>query len=245
MKCAGRDIFLFIVDCGDKSTVFKTREVLFNKLLGIFLSFCHNDSLFYDRKIVCGLGVGVDGVYRTVTLVREGDTPSDWAENKARQKDVDARWTRKNNVNHYGYKNHISIDAKHKFIRKFEITPASTHDSQVFESLFDLHNSSREIYADSAYRSDEHDTLLKKEGYRNKIQRRAYRGRPLKKNEIKGNKTRSKVRSRVEHVFGVQAMMAKDRIIRGVGLTAIQTKVTLRNIGYNMMRFSTLANPNA
>jgi len=177
-------------------------------------------------------------------LVKEGEAPSDWSENKARQKDIDARWTRKNNVNHYGYKNHISIDAKHKFIRKFEITPASTHDSQVFKSLFDSHNSSREIYADSAYRSDEYDTLLKKEGYRNKIQRRAYRGRPLKKNEIKGNKTRSKVRSRVEHVFGVQAMMAKDRIIRGIGLKAIQTKVALRNIGYNMMRFSKLATPN-
>lgn len=178
-------------------------------------------------------------------LVKEGEVPSDWSKNKALQKDVDARWTRKNNVNHYGYKNHISIDAKHKFIRKFEITPASTHDSQVFESLFDSHNSSREIYADSAYRSDEYETLLKKKGYRNKIQRRAYRGRPLKKNEIKGNRTRSKVRSRVEHVFGVQAMMAKDRIIRGVGMVRIQTKVALRNISYNMMRFSKLATPNA
>ncbi len=176
--------------------------------------------------------------------IKESETPSDWADNKAHQKDIDARWTRKNGVNHYGYKNHISIDAKYKFIRRFEITPASTHDSQVFETLFDLNNRSREIYADSAYRSEEHDALLEAKGYRNKIQRRAYRGKPLKKNEIKGNKTRSKVRSRVEHVFGVQAMMAKDRVIRGIGLATIQTKVALRNIAYNMMRFSTLAIPN-
>lgn len=173
-------------------------------------------------------------------LIKEGNTPSDWTENKVPQKDTDARWTRKNGVNHYGYKNHISIDAKYKFIRKFEITPASTHDSQVFEILFDPNNRSREIYADSAYRSAEHDTLLEEKGYRNRVQRRAYRGKPLKKNEIRGNKTRSKVRSRVEHVFGVQAMMAKDRVIRGIGLVRIQTKVALRNIGYNMMRFSML-----
>ncbi len=174
--------------------------------------------------------------------IKEGETPSDWSEPKSQQKDIDARWTKKNGVNHYGYKNHISIDAKYKFIRTFEITPASTHDSQVFETLFDDSNSSRDIYADSAYRSKEHDVMLADRGYRNKMQRRAYRGRPMKKNEIKGNKTRSKVRSRVEHVFGVQAMMAKDRVIRGVGIIRIQTKVALRNIGYNMMRFSVLAN---
>jgi IS5 family transposase len=174
--------------------------------------------------------------------IKEGKNPTDRAKPKALQKDVDARWTKKNGVSHFGYKNHISIDAKHKFIRKFEITPASTHDSQVFESLFDTSNTNRDIYADSAYRSEEHDTLLNEKGYRNKIQRGAYRGTPLKKNEVKGNKTRSKIRSRVEHVFGVQAMMAKDRIIRGVGIVRIQTKVALRNIGYNMMRFSVLVN---
>jgi IS5 family transposase len=174
--------------------------------------------------------------------IKKGKAPTEWGKPKAFQKDVDARWTKKNGVNHYGYKNHISIDAKYKFIRKFEITPASTHDSQVFESLFDTSNTNRDIYADSAYRSEEHDILLKERGFRNKIQRRGYRGTPLKKNEVKGNKTRSKIRSRVEHVFGVQAMMAKDRIIRGVGIVRIQTKVALRNIGYNMMRFSVLVN---
>jgi transposase, IS5 family len=174
--------------------------------------------------------------------IKEGKSHKEWSSNKVLQKDVDARWTKKNGVSHYGYKNHISIDAKYKFIRTFEITPASTHDSQVFESLFDPSNSNRDIYADSAYRSKEHNILLTEKGYRNKVQRRAYKGKPLKKNEIKGNKTRSRVRSRVEHVFGVQAMMAKDRIIRGIGIARIQTKVALRNIGYNMMRFSVLAN---
>ncbi|WP_330178198.1 hypothetical protein [Candidatus Vondammii sp. HM_W22] len=30
---------------------------------------------------------------------------------------------------HYGYKNHISIDRKHKVIRKYAITSAEVHDS--------------------------------------------------------------------------------------------------------------------
>ena len=39
-----------------------------------------------------------------------GEIPEDWSENKRRHKDVDARWTRKHGVTHYGYKNHISMD---------------------------------------------------------------------------------------------------------------------------------------
>ena len=33
-----------------------------------------------------------------------------------RQKDVDARWTKKNEENHYGYKNHINADGAHKLV---------------------------------------------------------------------------------------------------------------------------------
>ncbi len=51
-----------------------------------------------------------------------GDNPEAWGDNKRRQKDVEARWTMKHGKTHYGYKNHISIDRKHKVIRKYAIT---------------------------------------------------------------------------------------------------------------------------
>lgn len=46
--------------------------------------------------------------------IREGKRPEGWEENPHRlaQKDLDARWTKKNGQNYYGYKNHISIDVK-------------------------------------------------------------------------------------------------------------------------------------
>ncbi len=87
--------------------------------------------------------------------IKAGEIPKDWSEHKKRQKDTDARWTQKNGQNHYGYKNHIDIDVEHKLIREYEVTPASVHDSQVFESVLDEDNSSRDVWADSAYRSEE------------------------------------------------------------------------------------------
>ena len=80
--------------------------------------------------------------------IKDGQVPEDWSPQKRRQKDVEARWTKKNGRNHYGYKNHIAIDAKHKLIRDYEVTSASVHDSQVFEALLDSKNSSRDVWAE-------------------------------------------------------------------------------------------------
>ena len=65
-----------------------------------------------------------------------------------------------------------------------------------------------DVYADSAYRSEEILEMLVRHGYRERLQRKGYRNRKLTDWEKRGNHTRSKIRSRIEHVFGVQAMMA-------------------------------------
>jgi IS5 family transposase len=51
--------------------------------------------------------------------VKAGETPEAWEKNPAknRQKDKDARWTKKHGKSFYGYKNHVNADAKHKLIR--------------------------------------------------------------------------------------------------------------------------------
>jgi IS5 family transposase len=48
-----------------------------------------------------------------------------------RQKDRDARWTKKHGKSFFGYKNHVNADAKHKLIRRYEVTDAAVHDSRV------------------------------------------------------------------------------------------------------------------
>lgn len=172
--------------------------------------------------------------------IKAGQMPDDWTEQKKRQKDTDARWTKKNGHNYYGYKNHINVDVKHKLIRDYEVTPASIHDSQVFEDLLDEDNSSRDVWADSAYRSEEKLRELKKRKYREHLQRKGCKHKKLTDREAQGNRTRSRIRSRVEHIFGVQAMRAGDLILRTIGLIRAKAKIGLRNLTYNLDRFCVL-----
>ena len=58
--------------------------------------------------------------------------------------------------------------------------------------------------------------------------------------ELRGNRTRSRIRSRVEHVFGMQAKRAGKLIVRAIGLVRVRAKVGLRNLAYNMDRYCVL-----
>ena len=68
---------------------------------------------------------------------------------------------KKRGKSYFGYKNHVEVDVKHKLIREYKVTDASVHDSRVFEDILDETNTSRDVYADSAYRSAEHEAELK------------------------------------------------------------------------------------
>jgi len=175
--------------------------------------------------------------------IKQGRTPEAWKENphKQRQKDSHARWAKKNGVTYYGYKNHVCVDAKHKLIRRWVVTDAAVHDSQVFEPLLDDDNTCADVWADSAYRSPQNMETLARGGFRERLQRKGARGRPLSEAERRGNRTRSKVRSRIEHVFGVQTMRAGGLLLRSIGILRARCKIGLRNLAYNMDRFGQLA----
>ena len=71
--------------------------------------------------------------------VKSGKTPAEWEKKPAknRQKDKDARWTKKHGRSHFGYKNHISIDRRHKLVRRYAVSTASVHDSQKLGDVLD------------------------------------------------------------------------------------------------------------
>ena len=71
--------------------------------------------------------------------LRGGETPPGWDEQPARQrqKDVDARWTKKHDRNYFGYKNHISMDRQHKLVRRYSVTDAARHDSVELDAMLD------------------------------------------------------------------------------------------------------------
>jgi IS5 family transposase len=76
------------------------------------------------------------------TTIKSGETPEGWADDPTKlcQKGTDARWTQKHGKSHYGYKNPINVDRRHKLVRCYKVTDASVHDSQVVEDILDADN---------------------------------------------------------------------------------------------------------
>lgn len=161
--------------------------------------------------------------------------PSSWKPARRRQKDVDASWTKKHGVSHFGYKLSVGIDKKYKFIRKFETGTASTHDSQHFDNVFDTGNTSRDVYADRGYPSEQREAQLKENGYRNQIQRRGKRNRPLSECQRRRNHRIAKVRVHVEHVFAAIEQMG-GKMIRTIGQARASFAMTMMAACYNLKR---------
>jgi IS5 family transposase len=167
--------------------------------------------------------------------IKNGKTPPGWEANpaKRRQKDTDARWTKKHGRSYYGYKNHVSIDRRHKLVRRYTVTDAARHDSQELDGLLDPDNTSAELWADSAYRSAKIEEKLAERGFKSRIHRRAARNRPLTPREQQGNTARSLVRARVEHVFGHQTTAMRGKIVRTMGLVRAKVKIGMQNLTYS------------
>ena len=185
--------------------------------------------------------------------IKAGVTPEAWqadskaAKNKLRQKDVDARWAKKSLENHYGYKNHINADQGNKLVQSYLVSSASVHDSQVFEALLDQSEvkvdgdsgQKRAIYADSAYRSIATESALKEMKIESQICEKGTKSAPLSEAQKESNHGKSKIRSRVEHIFGAQAQMG-GHIVRTIGILRAQVKIAMMNLVYNMVRLGQL-----
>src|SRR4051795_4466105 len=130
--------------------------------------------------------------------VKAGQTPADWEKKpaKLRQKDRDARWTKKHGKSFFGYKNHVNADVRHKLIRQYAVTDASVHDSRKFDGLLNQANTSADVYADSAYRSAETEAKLRARGLRSHIHESACRSHLLSKAQEKANRQKSRLRAR-------------------------------------------------
>ena len=172
--------------------------------------------------------------------IKAGKTPEGWEQQPAKnaQKDKDARWTKKNDASFYGYKNHLGVDKAHKLIRKWDATDAAVHDSQKLDDVLDLSNTGKGVWADSAYRSVQIEAGLKAKGLQSRIHRRAARNRPLSERQKSANTTRSKVRARVEHVFGHQQNSMGGKIVRTIGIARARFKIGMMNLDFTFKAHS-------
>jgi len=137
--------------------------------------------------------------------IERGDTPADWNDTKIRQKDTDAKRTKKHGKAYFGYKLSTSSDHRYKLLRKVKVSSANEHDTKHFEAVLDAANSSRDVYADRGYADKEREKQLKADGWRPHIQRKAKKGKPLSACQAKRNRRIAGKRARVEHPLACMA----------------------------------------
>jgi IS5 family transposase len=186
--------------------------------------------------------------------IKEGRIPEGWADKpaKLRQKDRDARWTVKFSkakvkedgsmppcdiaIPTFGYQNHIAIDKGFGFIRKWQATDAAAYEgARLRDGLLDKSNTASNVWADTAYRSAANETFLEKNGFVSRVHSKKPKGKPMPDGVRRANAEKSKVRSRVEHVFAEQ----KDRMglfIRTIGIARAKVKIGMANLVYNVKR---------
>ena len=172
--------------------------------------------------------------------IKNGEIPEDWKKNphKMAQKDVDARWTKKRDETHYGYKDHVKMDADSKLILDYVATPANVHDSKEFVDFFNEQD--KAAYADSAYVGKELP-----EHVRNEVCEKGYRNKPSTEEQKENNRRKSKIRCRIEHVFAYMTMSMHGLTVRSIGIERAAFNIGLTNLVYNLCRYSFLSRKEA
>ena len=121
--------------------------------------------------------------------------------NTGQKRDPDMHQTKKGNQWSFGRKVHIGVDSKTKLIHSVVATAANVADSTVLPDL--LHGEETRVWGDQAYRGQQdviRDCAPKAKDFTNRRYRHCGVVDELEKAR---NRTKSKVRAKVEHVFGV------------------------------------------
>ena len=167
--------------------------------------------------------------------VKNGKTPEEWKKNphKLAQKDTNARWTKKNDETHYGYKDHVKVDADSKIITDYATTSANVHDSNEFTDF--LNEEDQIVYADSAYVGKEIPDHVE-----NRVCEKGYRNNPLTDEQKANNRKKSKTRCRIEHVFGFMTGSMHGITLRSIGIKRAEFNIGMTNLVYNICRYTIL-----
>jgi IS5 family transposase len=118
--------------------------------------------------------------------------------------DTDATWIKKGKRPYYGYKAHVSVDAKDGYVIGGHVTPANVADTTELERLVDASNLPQNsfVLADKGYASEKNRTILKEKGHTDGIMDRAARNKPLTVVQRIINRLISSVRYKVERSIG-------------------------------------------
>ena len=174
----------------DETTVLKFRHLLERHGLGAKI-FARVNGYLAGHGLKIGTGTIVDATI----LAAPSST-----KNKSGERDPEMHQTRKGNEWHFGMKAHVGVDAETKLVHTVVATAANVADSKVLPEL--LHGEEKVVWGDQAYQGQA--TTLAEHAPRaeDRICRRWRSKLQVWPGQREKNRLYSKVRSRVEHVFG-------------------------------------------
>lgn len=220
-----------------------TRTGLVEELFEQFTNFLEEQELIFNEGQLIDASFTVAPRQRNTReenkRIKNGAGDDLWNDkpNKKKHKDIDARWTKKNGETYYGYKNHAKVDTKSKFINTYTITDAAVHDSQALDELLNEKDQGQDLHADSAYTGEEQDTTIAKYEMKNKVHEKGYRNNPLTDKQKASNTKKSKIRARVEHVFGFMEQSMNGLVLKSGGIVRASGIIGLINLTYNFFRY--------
>jgi len=173
----------------DETTICKFRHLLEAHELGTQL-FARIGEYLTKQGLQVNRGTIVDA-----TII---SAPSS-TKNQTKERDPEMHQTKKGNQWYFGMKAHIGVDSQTKVIHSVAATAANVHDSQVLPEL--LHGQETRVWGDAAYSGQGEVIRQHAPHAKSFIQRKAHRDRPLSEAERDRNRTKSKVRAKVEHAF--------------------------------------------
>lgn len=190
----------------DETTILRFRHLLEEKGLGARILELVNRHL--DAH---GIRIG-GGTIVDATVIHAPTS----TKNESKSRDPEMGSTKKGNQWHFGAKVHVGVDSQTKVIHSVAVTAADVHDSQQTKAL--LHGQERRVYGDKAYVGQKEAIREKAPQASDFTERRASRGHPLREEEKARNRWKSRIRARVEHVFGVMKHVFGWRKVRFRGI---------------------------
>jgi transposase, IS5 family len=124
--------------------------------------------------------------------------------NREQQRDPEMHQTKKGNQWFFGMKAHVGVDSKTKIIHTAVATPAQVADSRVLPDL--LHGEETRVWGDQAYRGQTEVIQECAPRAQDHTHRRYRYKNGIDEQERAKNRTKSSVRSKVEHVFQVMKL---------------------------------------
>ena len=206
----------------DATTILKFRRLLGEHKLGEAL-FAKVGAELQARGFKVNTGTIVDA-----TII---GAPSS-TKNADKARDPEMHQTRKGRQWYFGMKLHIGVDSQSGLAHSAVVTPANMHDKHPLPDL--LHGNERRVYGDSAYASQK-DLIHSKAPHAKDFTNQRYRRNGVVDEAVKAtNRNKSRIRSRVEHVFGVVKRLWGFGKVRYRGLaknaTRAFTALALANI---------------